>query len=110
MSEYAGIRSVQREIIAEEWNNAGKERSVFTRSHKDGSTLHGLIFTTRKDGLIRLRGRLKNPEELEGTKHSVVIPARHRLTQMIIKHYHEKLLHTGPQLLLIRQQYTKAET
>ncbi|XP_055622384.1 uncharacterized protein LOC129765952 [Toxorhynchites rutilus septentrionalis] len=30
----------------------------------------------------------------------MVLPAKHRFTRLLLRHYHEKLLHAGPQLLL----------
>ncbi|XP_058816864.1 uncharacterized protein LOC131680158 [Topomyia yanbarensis] len=38
--------------------------------------------------------------ESENTKHPVVLPTRHIFTRLLLRYYHERLLHAGPQLLL----------
>lgn len=58
-------------------------------------------------GILRVGGRLAHSEETQQAKHPIVLPARHVLTELILRHYHEMYLHAGPQLLLgtIRQRY-----
>ncbi|XP_062715275.1 uncharacterized protein LOC134291498 [Aedes albopictus] len=96
------IRNVQREAFSEEWKLLKKDGTVSRKS-----PLRWFNPYIDKDGLIRVGGRLKYSDEQENTKHPAVLPARHHLTRMIIKHFHERLLHAGPQLLLgvVRLQY-----
>lgn len=53
-----------------------------------------------EDNLIRLGGRLKHSMESEETKHPAVLPARHHFTRLLLRYYHESLMHAGPQLML----------
>ncbi|XP_065094195.1 uncharacterized protein LOC135714754, partial [Ochlerotatus camptorhynchus] len=101
-AENAVLRNVQREVFAEEWKALSKGEFVSRKSPL--RWFHPFIC---KDGLIRIGGRLKNSEELESTKHPVVLPARHQLTRLILRYFHERLLHAGPQLLLgaVRLQF-----
>ncbi|XP_062534520.1 uncharacterized protein LOC134203653 [Armigeres subalbatus] len=89
------LRSVQKEVFADEIRALSREEFVSRRSPL--RWFHPFIC---KEGLIRVGGRLNNSEESENTKHPVVLPARHLLTRMILRHFHERLLHAGPQLLL----------
>ncbi|XP_053685891.1 uncharacterized protein LOC128735430 [Sabethes cyaneus] len=60
-----------------------------------------------EDGLLRVGGRLGHSRESDDAKHPIVLPAKHLLTELLFKHYHLKLLHAGPQLLLstVRLRY-----
>ncbi|XP_046737116.1 uncharacterized protein LOC124405893 [Diprion similis] len=53
-----------------------------------------------KDGLIKVGGRLGNSSLPEAHKHTIVLPAKHHLTRLIIRDEHYRLLHTGSQALL----------
>ncbi|XP_062541202.1 uncharacterized protein LOC134209227 [Armigeres subalbatus] len=53
-----------------------------------------------EDEILRVGGRLKQSDESEDTKHPAVLPARHQFTRLVLLHYHLRLLHAGPQLLL----------
>lgn len=58
-------------------------------------------------GIIRVGGRLKNADLNFDNKHPIVLPAKCHLTSLIVRHFHFKYLHAGPQTLLsiIRQNY-----
>ena len=59
-------------------------------------------------GLIRVGGRLRRVETLDYENiHPIVLNPRHPLTQLIIKHYDEKLLHPGSERVLgeMRRRY-----
>lgn len=60
-----------------------------------------------QDGIIRVGGRLENSDLPYTQKHAIVLPAKHRLTRLIIRDEHYRLLHAGPQALLasLRQRY-----
>ncbi|XP_055589857.1 uncharacterized protein LOC129742036 [Uranotaenia lowii] len=89
------IRSVQQESFAEELKTLTKDGTVL-RSSK----LRWFHPFVSESGLIRIGGRLSKSEEAEDSKHPIVLPARHRLTRMILEQYHLRLLHAGPQLML----------
>lgn len=55
-----------------------------------------------KDGLIRVGGRLKHSSLTFEQKHPILLPGKHILTKLLIKHEHHKCLHAGSQLILAR--------
>lgn len=53
------------------------------------------------DDLIRVGGRLSNSESFEyEKKHPLLLCSKHSFTKLLFSHYHQNLLHAGPQLLL----------
>jgi len=60
-----------------------------------------------QEGLLLVGGRLQNANIGESQKHSIVLPASHRVTRLIFESYHKEMLHCGPQALLaqIRRRY-----
>ncbi|XP_062535738.1 uncharacterized protein LOC134204943 [Armigeres subalbatus] len=58
-------------------------------------------------GLLRVGGRLQNSKLPFDAKHQILLPSNHRVTEMLIRNYHEERLHEGPSGLLaaIRQRY-----
>ncbi|XP_055629519.1 uncharacterized protein LOC129770600 [Toxorhynchites rutilus septentrionalis] len=96
------ISKVQQECFYPEWRTLSKGETI---PRKSPLRWYNPYIST--DGLIRVGGRLKHSKESEDKKHPIVLPARHHFTRLIIRHYHEKLLHAGPQLLLgaIRLRY-----
>ncbi|GFT55034.1 integrase catalytic domain-containing protein [Trichonephila clavipes] len=55
----------------------------------------------------RVGGRLRHANLAYGHKHPILLPKRHILTYLIVRHYHEILLHAGTQLVqsCIQEQY-----
>ncbi|XP_052565835.1 uncharacterized protein LOC120412439 [Culex pipiens pallens] len=96
-AEYVLIRRVQKEVFAEEWKALSASQPLPKKSPL--RWYHPYI---DRDQILRVGGRLTHSEEGEETKHPAVLPARHQLTRMILQHYHMRLLHAGPQLLLDR--------
>lgn len=72
-----------------------------------GSKLKCLYPVLRKDDLILVGGRLNNAEIPEEQKHTIMLPANHKVTRLIFEDTHKGLLHCGPQQLLasVRQKY-----
>ncbi|XP_062535404.1 uncharacterized protein LOC134204626, partial [Armigeres subalbatus] len=89
------VRLVQKEVFATEWKALSEQNTVPRRS-----PLRWFNPFIAEDQLIRLGGRLKHSMETEETKHPVALPARHHFTRLLLRHYHERLMHAGPQLLL----------
>lgn len=60
-----------------------------------------------KDGIVRIGGRLRNAELPFDSKHPAVLPARHRITELIFEDVHRRQLHAGAQgtLAAIRECY-----
>jgi hypothetical protein len=50
--------------------------------------------------LLRVGGRLMNADLSYDAKHPTILPPCHHVTRLLITHEHEKLLHSGPQLVL----------
>ncbi|GFX67809.1 uncharacterized protein TNCV_1565101 [Trichonephila clavipes] len=71
-----------------------------------GSKISSLNIFLDEDEILRVGGRLKHSTLSEFPKHQM-LPKAHHLTDLIIEHYHKKLLHSGLQttLYLIRQFY-----
>ncbi|GFT93126.1 integrase catalytic domain-containing protein [Trichonephila clavipes] len=57
--------------------------------------------------ILRVGGRLRHANLAYGHKHPILLPKRHILTDLIVRHYHEILLHAGTQLVqsCIQEQY-----
>ena len=61
-----------------------------------------------KDGLLRVGGRLSNALNIPyESKHPVIIPSEHHITEILVRFIHEKLGHMGKETILaeLRQQY-----
>ncbi|GIY04458.1 DUF1758 domain-containing protein [Caerostris darwini] len=58
-------------------------------------------------GILRVGGRLRHANIAYGHKHPILLPKGHILTDLIVRHYHEILLHACPQLVQssIQEQY-----
>ncbi|XP_036347054.1 uncharacterized protein LOC118756397 [Rhagoletis pomonella] len=71
------------------------------------SDLYSLMPFIDEDGLMRVGGRLENSSLNFESKHPIILPKGHELTEALIDHFHRKMLHGGPQAVLasIRLQY-----
>ncbi|GBO34178.1 hypothetical protein AVEN_160610-1 [Araneus ventricosus] len=58
-------------------------------------------------GILRVGGRLRNSILPYDSKHPILLPAKHKVTDMIIQYYHKIQFHSGSQALLynIRQKF-----
>lgn len=96
------LRRIQKTTMAEEWRALSVGEPVSSKS-----SLRWFHPQISSEGLIRVGGRLDYSAESNNVKHPIVLPKGHRLTRLIVEHYHERLLHAGPQLLLstVRLKY-----
>lgn len=71
------------------------------------STMAQLAPFVDQVGLIRVGGRLRHSKLNEKTKHPILLPQRCHCTELIIRHYHQLLLHggAGVTLSMISQRY-----
>ena len=53
-----------------------------------------------RDGVFVVGGRLKNAKINEEAKHPIILPYKHHITDLIIKHYHVKVGHMGQESVL----------
>lgn len=52
-----------------------------------------------EEGILRVGGRLRHADRSFDFKHPIMLPSKHPLTFLIIKHYHEKYFHAAPRTL-----------
>ena len=64
-------------------------------------------FEDRKTKILRVGGRLGQAPITFDAKHPIILPSNHYVTRLIIRHYHLRLGHAGPERTLaeIRQCY-----
>ncbi|KAL9977579.1 hypothetical protein ACROYT_G014998 [Oculina patagonica] len=55
-----------------------------------------------QDGVLRVSGRISEAPITYDAKHQMILPQRHHVTTLLIRHYHELLGHCGPEHLLAR--------
>ncbi|XP_038107029.1 uncharacterized protein LOC119766512 [Culex quinquefasciatus] len=95
------IRRVQQQYFEEDF----RLLSTTGRAHRKSKLrfLHPQLV----NGIIRVGGRLHNARIPVDVKHPIVLPAKHRLTEMITRREHLRTLHAGPGLLLstLRQRF-----
>ncbi|XP_053692622.1 uncharacterized protein LOC128741071 [Sabethes cyaneus] len=88
------VRIAQSEIFSEDLSSIAKTGQV-----KPNSQLK-LLTPLVCQGILRVRGRLQHAAVSYDRKHPMILPAKHPLTDLIARYYHEKLLHAGPQFLI----------
>lgn len=95
------VRLVQRETFPDELAALADERSV--EPHSKIKNLAPFL----SDGIIRVGGRLGHAPVSEGRKHPILLPAKHPFTDLVVRYFHEKMLHAQPQLLIasVRSQF-----
>ncbi|XP_024893685.1 uncharacterized protein LOC112468635 [Temnothorax curvispinosus] len=85
---------MQSELFAEERGLLARQRSV-----PKSCALSSLNPYLDSEGLIRVRGRLRQSHLPEAMKNPIILSSHHLLS-LIIQHHHLKTLHAGPQLTL----------
>lgn len=93
---------VQAECFKVEITDLKTQRPI-----SSGSKLLSLNPFLDPKGLLRVGGRLNNSKLPYERKHPVILPSKIFFTELIIRHYHHKFLHAGPQFLLseIRNEF-----
>ena len=96
------IKLAQQEIYAQEISDLSKKGQLLSKSQLQ--PLHPFL---DKEGYLRVGGRLQHSHIPYDSKHQLILPPAHHITELIIMNEHLRLLHTGPQLLSasLRQQY-----
>lgn len=71
------------------------------------SKLHHLNPFIDNQNVLRVNGRLRNAHMPFNEKYPIILPSKHRIAYLIVKHYHLLTLHGGPRLTAnqIRQNY-----
>ena len=84
------IRKAQHDKFTEEINQLQKNENI-----PDKSKISVLCPQLDEDGLLRANTRLENAKFLSfDTKYPIILPKGHRVTELIIKEYHENGNHT----------------
>ena len=83
------IRRAQHQALQEEILDSSKD-------HPKLSTTRTLRTWINNDGLLVVGGRLQHSDLPHSTKHQVLLPSKHPLTNLIIDHAHIVNLHVGP--------------
>ena len=76
-----------------------RNRCVKKVLRKAGASLRQLN-PQLKEGLLRVGGRLQNAPVAYERKHPIILPYKHRVTDLIIRRYHETLCHMGQECVL----------
>ncbi|XP_047985026.1 uncharacterized protein LOC125225360 [Leguminivora glycinivorella] len=96
------IKRVQKTEFQEEYQELKKSRPISTKSN-----ILDLCPFIDEEGVLRVKGRLRNAYITFDMKHPIILPHKHRLTSLIIDHAHKMALH-GPArttLNFIRNKY-----
>lgn len=76
-----------------------KELGDTDKVSNDGNLKSWKSFITN-EGLLKIGRRLSNSNLNFGRKFPILQPSKHKLTHIIVQHYHEKYLYAGPNSLL----------
>ncbi|XP_071574572.1 uncharacterized protein, partial [Temnothorax nylanderi] len=93
-------RIVQREAFSQEVQDLENGQEVHRKSK-----LRPLDPFLDKEGLIRIGGRLRHAAMSEDQKHQIILPAKHFVTNLIMKSEHIRLHHCPPTQLLSAVRY-----
>ncbi|GFT85837.1 putative bel12 ag transposon polyprotein [Trichonephila clavipes] len=95
------IRWVQGFYFQEEIRSIKKQISL---PQKSITFLHPFI---DEHGLVRVGGRLQNSQLPFNSKHPIILPSQHSISELLIKEQHIAHLHAGPTLLahVLRQSH-----
>ncbi|GFV52584.1 integrase catalytic domain-containing protein [Trichonephila clavipes] len=88
------IRWVQGFYFQEEIRSIKKQISLPPKSPL--RSLHPFI---DEHGLVRVGGRLQNSQLQFNSKHPIILPSQHSISELLIKEQHIAHLHAGPTLL-----------
>ncbi|GBM78654.1 hypothetical protein AVEN_267694-1, partial [Araneus ventricosus] len=71
------------------------------------SKIKNLASFLDEDNILRVGGRLQKTGLTQDEKHPKLLPAKHRLTKIIMESFHKRYLHVGHQTLLhlVRQEF-----
>ncbi|XP_070851469.1 uncharacterized protein [Drosophila suzukii] len=93
---FALVRMVQQEVYSEELSRLRSNK--FISKHNKLSQLSPFL---DDEGLMRVKGRLKNALQLSMSQRTpIILPKAHHLTILVIRNAHHNTLHGGVQLTL----------
>ncbi|GFR05940.1 integrase catalytic domain-containing protein [Trichonephila clavata] len=102
-AEEIWIKKVQAEKFGIEINCLEENKNL----PKD-SKIRDLNPFLNEKGILRISGRLQQSTLSYHEKHPILIPAKNRFTELLVKDAHEKMLHSGvaDTLIQVREKYT----
>uniref|UniRef100_A0A336M9E8 CSON012451 protein n=1 Tax=Culicoides sonorensis TaxID=179676 RepID=A0A336M9E8_CULSO len=87
------ISTAQKEIYADEYNCLIKNNNQLT-SIDPTSKIYQMCPFIDENGILRSNGRLKNIKRVNAdTKQPIILPRKHRLTELIVFEYHKRFHH-----------------
>lgn len=94
------IKYVQEQVFQ-------KELLSLKQDQHCGTSLNRLALFIDPHGLLRVGGRLNNSHLDFSSKHPILLPRSHHLTNLIVDCFHVRYLHVGPNTLhsILRQQF-----
>ena len=101
------FKTVQREsfaavinVLEERDNDKPKSRYLLKERRKilRKSSLYRLDPFINEEGILRFGGRHHRSDLAFEEKHPVLLPKKHHLSELAIRHYHEKVYHQGCQI------------
>ena len=97
------VRLVQSKAFAHEMDILTKSSNDNTKKLEKLKKLNPISM----DGVMRVGGRLQNLEVSDDRKFPIILPTKHHITNLIIRHYHRLEGHMGATQVLasIRQRF-----
>ncbi|KAJ8957195.1 hypothetical protein NQ318_007757 [Aromia moschata] len=101
-SLYTLVRLAQQESFSNDYTKLTENKFVDKKSN-----LLSLNPILDKNKLMRVGGRIQNSNCSFDKRHPIILPAKHKITYLILRQEHVRLLHCGPTLLLssIRERF-----
>ncbi|XP_026036546.1 uncharacterized protein LOC113029762 [Astatotilapia calliptera] len=84
------IRAVQKEVYADDIKRMEQSESIRTQS-----PLSKLSPYIDADAVLRVGGRLARAQLSTDETHPMLIPSKHHITQLMIRHFHAQVCHQG---------------
>lgn len=84
------IRAVQEDVYAQEYACLMKEQKLPKQS-----PLRSLDPFIDTEGLLRVRGRIGEAELLQDEKYPLIIPGKHHVATLLVRHHHQHVQHQG---------------
>lgn len=96
------VKLVQQQCFSAEFNSLNQNKPTDLK----GKFIRLSPFIDDQ-GLIRVGGRLKRSQFEYNKMHPILLPRKHKFTELVFEHEHTRLCHSGPQHLLasIRETY-----
>ncbi|XP_076144361.1 uncharacterized protein LOC143126351 [Alosa pseudoharengus] len=87
------IRNAQHNVFAKEMKSLSKGGTV-----SKSSPLRKLSPIVDTDGLLRVGGRITLAGVPWEEKHPIIVPKKHHIATLLVRHYHEQVAHQGRHL------------